>query len=150
MKFCALVLAIVFSTSVFSSVVSSYDRDSDCVVYRVTSDETPKGQGENYFFDKEVYGFSLQNMSIDFESRTVNVDSVMNVIMGFNRPLLPGKLLISGDNPEFNFLINQLNRKLYLFEKMCIRKGNQLIYARMLEVKDTAKLRNAVGENSHE
>lgn len=137
MKKLILCMALIVSATAFGEVVSSYDADSKCTLYRVTTDDTPVLKDEAVVYDGDTYGLSLTNMSINFEKKTVSVSPTINVLLGFNRSLLSNKITISATNPDFEFLINQLNRKLYVFEKMCITKKNELIYARMFEVKDT-------------
>lgn len=49
--------------------------------------------------------------------------------MGFNRVLTSQKAFIAQQNPNFPFLINELNRKVQLLQKICIAKNNEIIYA---------------------
>jgi hypothetical protein len=78
-------------------------------------------------------------MEVNFQKKSVSVDPMMNIFLGMNRRLINSKVTISNKNPNFNFLINQLNRKLYVFEKMCITGKNELVYANMFETKPEAK-----------
>lgn len=95
---------------------------------KIASDEVIVNQ-------KEAYGLSFVDMEIDFDNQSVFVQPTINVVMGLNRPLINGKGIIKADNPDFNFLINQLNRKLYVFEKICIGDNNVIAYANMFENK---------------
>lgn len=133
MKKILIILGLSLSTSVFSSVVTSFDAAKDCKLFRVTTEESPLIQDEVIIFDRDVYGLTIQNMKVDFKQKLVSVDPMMNVVLGFNRLLQKDRIIIKEKNPEFNFLINQLNRKIYVFEKMCINDNNELIYAKIFE-----------------
>ncbi|MFA6238352.1 MAG: hypothetical protein WC635_13550 [Bacteriovorax sp.] len=129
-------VTILASSSAFSAVVKSYDTEKNCDLYTVVQpDEKGKIKlkpTEVITYSKDVYGLSFQEMEINFENREVLVMPIMNVVFGINRPLTATKTSISADNEEFNFLINQLNRKLYVFEKVCIG-DNKIVYAKMFE-----------------
>lgn len=136
-KLLAIALSTVLvSTTALSAVVKSYDSERNCDLYSVVQpDEKGKIKlkpTEVITYSKEVYGLSFQDMEINFENREVSITPVMNVVLGLNRSLTASKVSISADNEEFNFLINQLNRKLYVFEKVCISE-NKVIYAKMFE-----------------
>lgn len=140
MKKSLLLLAWVtlFTSSAFASVVKGYDEEKTCVLYRIAQADSD-GQiklkpNEVIVSAKEVYGFSFQAMEIDFDSREVLVQVTMNIVMGINRPLLGNKTILSSDHQDFNFLVNQLNRKVSLFEKICIN-DDKIIYAKQFEPK---------------
>ncbi|MDO9181909.1 MAG: hypothetical protein Q7U04_05855 [Bacteriovorax sp.] len=132
------ILTSMISFSAFAKIAQSFDAEKSCVLYRVApADESGKvilQEGEVIIYDKDAYGISLTDMEIDFAKHEVLVQPTINVIFGFNRALIEGKASIAANNPEFNFLINQLNRKLYVFEKICIYEGF-IIYANMFETK---------------
>lgn len=140
MKKSLLLLAWVtlFTSSSFASVVKGHDEENMCVLYRVAQADI-NGQiklnpNEVIISAKEVYGFSFQEMEIDFDRREVLVQVTMNIVMGINRPLLGSKTTLSSDHQDFNFLVNQLNRKVSLFEKICINDG-KVIYAKQFVTK---------------
>ncbi len=128
-----IVILLTISTSSYSAVVKSKDAERTCSLYRVTTETTPINQGEITIFSKDVYGLSFKNMEVDFENKKVFVDPMINVIMGINRTLETGRVFISASNPDFTFLINQLNRKLYILEQVCINENHELIYAKFFE-----------------
>lgn len=133
-------LLTLFATSTFASVVKGYDKESGCDLYRVIQkDATGKiknkqKSGEVIIYAKEVYGLSFQEMEINFDNREVLIQPTMNVILGINRPLTSAKVVLSSEREDFNFLINQLNRKVSLFEKICINDG-KIVYAKVFEAK---------------
>lgn len=140
MKKSLLLLACVtlFTSSSFASVVKGHDVENMCVLYRVAQADS-NGQiklnpNEVIISAKEVYGFSFQEMEINFDNREVLIQVTMNIVMGINRPLLENKTIISSEHQDFNFLLNQLNRKVSLFEKICINDG-KIIYAKPFEPK---------------
>jgi hypothetical protein len=137
MKICIFILSMIISMTSFGAVVKGWDKEQLCDLYRVVNDETPRSQDEITVFNKAVYGLSITNMDIDFNNVLVKVDPIINVTLGFNRPLLNEKVFITSQNPDFTFLINQINRKIYLFEKMCIGKNNELIYAKYFPTEET-------------
>ena len=130
-------MSILFSlitTSAFAAVVKGYDAEKSCDLYRVPStDSNGKiiiNAGEVVISTREAYGLSFRDMEVNFDTREVLVQPTINIILGFNRPLIEGKGIIAEDNADFKYLINQLNRNLLLFDKMCIA-GNKIIYAKM-------------------
>lgn len=132
------ILSTVVATSAFASVVKGHDEQNGCDLYRVISaDNTGKTKlksGDIIIFPKEVYGLSFQDLEINFDNREAQVQIMMNIIMGINRPLINSKTIISPEHQDFNFLINQLNRKVSLFEKVCINDG-KIVYAKVFEQK---------------
>ncbi len=126
---------LTLSTSAFSSVVKSYDAKKGCTLYRVIHSDTKEKikSSEKTYLDKEVYGFTFENMEVDFDGREVKVDPMINVVLGLNQSLRTSKSAIAEDNPNFSFLVNQLNRKLILLEKVCISDDNKIVYARQFE-----------------
>lgn len=135
MKTFTLLLSLIISPLSFGSVVKSLDEFNSCTIYRVANEQNPINENEIIVSDRDVYGLTLTNMEIDFSKEEVLVDPTMIVILGINRNLLQTKVVIKKNNPEFNFLINQLNRKLYIFESMCISNSNELVYAIQSESK---------------
>lgn len=125
----------IISTSAFSMVVKRADKANSCTLYRVIEAETKvkKQANEVVVFEKGVYGFSLENLDIDFDHREAKVQVTLNVILGFNKPLLPQKQSIQATNEHFSFLTNQLNRKIMVFEKICIDSRSEIIYAQFYE-----------------
>lgn len=132
MKFVALAL-LCLSLNAFSAVVSSSDAGRSCTLYQaVTNAENGTvilQPGQTLLTSRNVYGLSFSDMEVDFDRREVRVQPMMNIILGFNRTLTPVKAIIREDHPEFSFLVNQLNRKIALFEKICINSSHEVVYA---------------------
>lgn len=125
-----MVVASFLSSSLYASVVKGLDTQNSCDLYRVIKPDTilKKTTNEEVIFAKEVYGLSIQDLEINFDNREVSVQPKINVLLGLNRNLTEDKMIISSNHENFNFLINQINRKIYLFEKICIKDG-KLVYA---------------------
>jgi hypothetical protein len=142
-KFLFIMLAAFLAQSAQSAVIKKRDLDQNCTLYKaVTPDENGKlklKSGEVIINQKDAYGLTFNDMEINFDTREVLVQPMINVVMGFNRPLVNGKAVISSENPDFNFLINQLNRKILVFEQMCITDKNVIVYAKMFENTDEQK-----------
>jgi hypothetical protein len=140
MKLSSFLLFAFIFTSAQAAIVKSYDHLNQCTLYQVVpSDEEGRvilQRGQRMHFPKNVYGMSFRELQVDFDSRKVTVTPVMNIVFGFNRPLVKNRANISEGNPNFNFLINQLNRSLSLFEKMCISSSSEVVYANFYEPKD--------------
>jgi hypothetical protein len=136
MKTLFVMALFVISTSAFSAVYSSFDSKQSCYLYRVLNSEqgSPK-ENETLVYSRNVYGISLENLEVDFNNREVSLQVMLNVIFGLNRPLVEKKSQISADNTNFTNLVNHLNRKIKLFENICITDDNKIIYANEFEVK---------------
>lgn len=139
-KLMFLIITLVSARFAHADIVREADTAQRCYLYQgAVRDE--KGQikiseGQTVFSNNDIYGFSLENMTVDFKSQLVYVDVVQNIIWGFDKPLLPARIAINPKNEQFNFLINQLNRSIMLFEKVCITGNNELIYAKFFPQKD--------------
>jgi hypothetical protein len=142
-KIFVLMLIATFTQTAQTAVVKKRDSEQNCTLFKVISADT-NGQlkiseDEVIINQKDAYGISLTDMEIDFSNREVRVQPQINVILGMNRPLLDRKAVISAENTEFNFLINQLNRKIFLFEQICISDKNEIEYAKMFETPTSEK-----------
>lgn len=136
-KIIVVMLVAVFAQAGHAAVTKKRDSANNCTLYKVvTPDAQGKiklSEGEVIINQKDAYGLSIIDMEIDFNNREVKVQPQINVVLGMNRNLTNGKAVISAENSEFNFLINQLNRKVMLFEQMCITDSNEIEYAKMFE-----------------
>jgi len=120
----------VISTSAFSAVFKSYDSNHSCDLYRAgTSEETEPRDGEEIVTTKSVYGFSFSDLEIDFKKQEASVQIIKNVALGLNTSLLPSRSTIPANHPDFTSLINRVNRKLYLLEKICVSSDDKIVYA---------------------
>lgn len=136
MKFLALVL-VILSFPTFAAVVTSNDREGSCTLYQSVR-ENEQGEvvlqpGQHLLSNSRTYGLSFLDLEIDFERREARVQTMMNIILGLNRTLVAEKSVIKEGNPEFTFLVNQINRKVSLFEKICIGAHNEIVYAKYFE-----------------
>ncbi len=130
--FSLITLTLTFSS--YAAVVTSTDNEKQCTIYQAVR-ENENGQvviqdGQRLLSKKHVYGLSFSELEIDFDRREVRVQTMMNVVLGLNLMLVPRKSIIREDNPEFTFLVNQINRKLALFEKICVNADNEVVYAK--------------------
>lgn len=135
-----VIIGILISTQAMSAVVRGFDFENNCNLFRVVpvdeSGKIVKGDDEIVINSQDTYGLSFIDMEVNFNQREVTVKPIMNIVFGINRQLVNGKVSIEEKNPDFNFLINQLNRKVFLFEKMCITDDNKVIYAKYFENKE--------------
>ena len=131
----AMGLLLTLSTPAFAAVVKTYDAEQSCDLYKVENVESTKLTG-TVVFPKAVYGPTFENLEVNFENREAKVQVTMNIVMGINRPLMKDKLSISADNVNFTSLINQVNRKVFLLEKICISSDNKIVYAKQFETKE--------------
>lgn len=135
-------LLLISTTPAHAFIAKSYDENEACDLFRVVRSDENGIPGkmeinETLYLKNEVFGLSFKDMEIDFEKRLVKVQPVAVVILGYNIPLTFEKVAIMETNNDFNFLINQINRKLFVFEKVCINRHNQISYARMFETQKT-------------
>ena len=135
MKTLFVVSMLAMSTSAFSAVVKSYDTKNSCTIYKaVTNEDNGKPvlkTGETVVFDRNIYGFVLKDLEIDFDARKASTDISLSVVVGFNRPLFKTKAIIQESNPKFTEIVNQLNRKLAEIESICLNAENEIIYTTM-------------------
>jgi hypothetical protein len=132
-------ICFTLGSSAYAAIVKSYDNENGCDLYKVIPN-VPKVKiklktGEILIYEKEVYGISLENMDINFDDREVHVQAMISIVFGLNRPMLPKKVTLFPEHPQFNYLLNHFNKTLSLFEKVCIG-DNKIVYARMFEPKN--------------
>lgn len=127
-------LFTILSTSAFSAVIKSVDADNSCTLYKVVAPDSDGkvtlNPGEVMIEGRDTYGLTFKEMEIDFDKREVLVQPMMNIVLWADRPLIPTKASIPESHPDFNFLINHLNRKIYVFDRICITDDNQIAYAK--------------------
>lgn len=128
-----MLLSLVLASTARAAVVVSFDQNKKCDNYRVTTEEKPKLNNEMIVIEKEVYGLSTQNQEIDFERRRVHVDIMALVVLGFNKRLTSEKIFISDSHDDFQIFINQLNRKVFLFEEICLSRKGEVIKFKSFE-----------------
>jgi hypothetical protein len=136
-KILVIICALFQCISLNASILKSVDTDKECTLYRVPNETSPALSDEIIISDKDAYGFSFSDMDIDFKNKIVTIVPVINIVLGLNRPLIAKRAFISNKNSDFKFLINQLNRKLLVFEKICINESNEIIYAKQFEATPT-------------
>ena len=136
-------LALTFCSASFAAIVKSKDDINNCTLFQVIQpDENGNiqtAENQSVVFSNDTYGMSFQDMEINFEKREVLVQPMVNIILGLNKQLIGSKAIISAKNDQFNFLINQLNRKILVFEKICIAKNNEIIYANYFDDQENIK-----------
>lgn len=130
---------LMANQTVFASVVKSIDENYSCNLFRVTTEETPITQDEVIINTKDAYGLTFVDMEIDFKNQTVSVQPVINTVLGLDKNLIPDRAIISPTNSDFKYLINQLNRRIFVFEKICITNKNEIKYAKEFEPKDQSE-----------
>lgn len=126
---------ILFLSALFVSllgqaqIVKSLDTAKSCTLYRLVTQDKPMLASEQMAYDYSVYGMSIRNLEVDFNKKIVTVDAFANLVLAIDRPFIPGRIQILPSNPDFKFLINQLNRKFILFDALCISAKSELVYA---------------------
>jgi hypothetical protein len=135
MKF-LIAIGFLLSINATASLVQSVDRENKCTLYRTTSEQAPIKDDETVILEKEAYGITLVNLEIDFAKKVAIVQPEVSIVLGLNRKLTNEKAIIKTTNPNFTFLINQLNRRLLLLEKICINQNNEIIYGNNFEIEE--------------
>jgi hypothetical protein len=120
---------IAFSNSAFAGIALSRDAKAGCDVYRITTADHPPSKTEELISDALASGFSLRNANIDFDSKTVRIQAVAVVRLGFNDRPAGAATWISPGQPNFNELLNSLNRTVFLYSKVCVAPTGQIIWA---------------------
>ncbi len=78
--------------SSYADVIQTFDDTKNCTRYIIsrTDVETQRlqDQGGQIVHKKMVYGFSLENLRIDFDKREVRVDIIQKIAFSLNKPLI--------------------------------------------------------------
>lgn len=140
MKILFAAITTLFVSQSFAMIVKSADRVNGCDLYRVTKTEesTEIRSNEVIHLKKPVYGIKIENMDIDFRNEEVSVTPIVQVVLGFDRPLV-NRVIISGSNRKFKELTNQLNKSLTVFESVCISPDNRLVHAKIRETENSKR-----------
>jgi hypothetical protein len=122
----------LFATSSFALVLKSNDSINGCDLYRVSKTEasTEVSSNETVFLNRAAYGIMIENMDIDFINEQVSVTPIIQVVLGFNKPLIE-RVIIEKTNKDFKLLTNQLNKNLFVFESMCLSPDNIVVYGKV-------------------
>lgn len=144
-KLSVLIFTLLASSSAFCEIVKTYDSDKNCFLYQVANrdDHGHASEAGEVISDESLYGFAFKDMEVDFKNNVVRLNVIKSIVLGFNKPLMREKSVISPKNDQFNFLINQLNRTIMLFEKVCITQDNQVIYATFFKTDQTSNEKSA-------
>jgi len=132
MKFLFASLVTLLVSNSYAMVLKSVDRVNGCDLYRVTNTEEQSEirRNEVVYSKKPVYGIKIENMDIDFQNEEVSVTPIIQVVLGFDKPLVE-RVVIEKSNKNFKFLTNQLNKSLTVFENVCISADNRLVHAKI-------------------
>jgi hypothetical protein len=129
MKLAALFLILSVSLSSFGAIVVSTDLNNQCVIYRVTDAGEKNLAAEDVIEDRELYGLTIKDIKFDFEKKSATVEITKRIVLAFDRPLFEKPVVIKAENPNFTFLVNQLNRDLSTFDKVCVNNLHELVWA---------------------
>lgn len=136
-----LLALLVLSFNSNAMITKRYDSNHDCDVYSVLN-KVKNAQGD-YVLARELrrneevhdernhYGLESKNLSIDFDKRKASFEVITQVSFGFNENLLQNdgaKVSIDSAHPQFNEVINQVNKKLLSFSQICVDREQNLIY----------------------
>jgi hypothetical protein len=132
MKIFFTLFVTLFATSSFALVLKSNDYINGCDLYRVSKTEAPTevSSNETVFLNRAAYGIMIENMDIDFVNEHVSVTPIIQVVLGFNKPLVE-RVIIEKTNKDFKLLTNQLNKNLFVFESMCLSPDNIVVYGKV-------------------
>jgi hypothetical protein len=131
-----LPLLMVFSAQ--SAISVRYDEVMDCQRYNVINEirndageyvlERELLPGEEVIDNRVHYGLSTANLTINFEEQKAEVEIIKNVALGINRNLIDTDTKVSMDanHPQLNTFLNTLNRRVFLFDDVCVR-GSEVI-----------------------
>lgn len=136
---------IALSFGLFSSaqamITQQADTQNNCELYSVVNYERNAAgeyvlsrelrEGERVVDERTHYGLELKNLTIDFDRRSASFEVLSQVAFGRNRSLVgeDQKVSVSADNEQFDMLVNQVNRKLFVMNSICIDRDQQVIYA---------------------
>lgn len=136
-------VALTFGSNVRSEVVKEMDHSKSCTRYkRINHVRNSNGDyvlerevkpTEEVVSKKDIYGFGLKDLEIDFDNREVSLNIDQKIIMGFNRNLTKKKVKLAAEHPRFKEIINELNYDVLLLDEVCINSSGELIDVVRLE-----------------
>jgi len=129
LSFFSVAIVLATSNSSFAGIALSRDSKSGCDVYRITTTEYPVSKTEELVSDAYASGFSMRNATVNFESKSVKLDVVAVVRLGFNDRPAGSTTWISANQSNFNTLLNSLNRTVFLYSKVCVAPNGQILWA---------------------
>ena len=137
-----LLISLLLTTSVQASLFKKFDKKNDCDRYTVVSKvKNDQGDlvhsrelevGETEFLDRTIAGMTLDNLTIDFVSKTVQAEVWLKRVF-VRSPLFgsitePAPVLMKSTNPQLGAFINSINSDLLLINQICVSKDNQVKY----------------------
>lgn len=136
-----LILLITMFSNAHAMITKQTDEKNNCELYSVLNKVRNDAgelvlsrdlvEGEEIIDNKTHYGLELKKLEIDFDKREARFEIFKQVTFGVNRNLIDTDVLasISADNQQFSMIINQINRKLFIMNSICVDRDNQVIYA---------------------
>lgn len=136
MKLILIFFIALTSVVTNAKVVKSFDAVNSCDLYRATKTEAPEEvrEDEVILLNRAVYGISIIDMDIDFRNEEVCFVPMINIVVGFDRPLVENRIILPASNKDFKTLINQVNKKLISFNELCLNSENKIVYAQIIKV----------------
>lgn len=138
----ALALMIGLMSNAQAMITTQLDSLNQCTIFSVVNYvrnsagelvlSRELNEGEEVIDQRTHYGLELKNLEIDFENREARFEILSQVTFGRNRSILGDeqKASISVQNKQFDMIVNQVNRKLFVMNSICIDRDNQVIYAK--------------------
>jgi hypothetical protein len=140
--FLILSMFIIAGTS-HAGIFKSFDSEKNCTSYEIVNKvrndngenvyERSLSSGEEILTDKGIYGLSLKEVEIDFDTRSASFKLIKNVILGLNRPLLVtgARVTVDSSHKSFKNIINLVNKKISLIESICLSDSLEIIEVRL-------------------
>jgi hypothetical protein len=123
-----LILLGLSMGSLNAAVVKSFDDAKECTRYSLKHPQ--KGEklhfeeGESLHLKGTIYGFSFENLSINFDERSASFETKIRKF-GLNKSL--GKVVMHADHERFNEALNRVNKSVATMDEVCINRKGELV-----------------------
>ncbi len=127
MKMILILLGLTVG-SLNAAVVKNFDDANECTRY--TLKHAQKGEklqledGESLHLKGVIYGFSFENLSINFDERSASFDTKIRKF-GLNKSL--GKVVMRADHEKFDQALNRINKSVATMDEVCINRKGELV-----------------------
>lgn len=126
-----LAMSLILASTADAAVIKKLDENKSCTLFSMKHAKSGEkkinlDEGESVHLKGTIYGFTLREPKVDFDSREVSVRAEV-LKFGLNRDLMK-KVVLKEGTIDIDKALNQVNRKVATMDSVCINGEGELVY----------------------
>lgn len=130
-----IILFVLTGSISHAEVYQLFDYEKNCNRFLIppNAEKTQqlRSQGATLINKNIVYGFSLENLKIDFNKKEIRLDVKQRIALARNKPLLQN-VKVSESLQKIEYYSNMLNHDFLLIQNICIREDGEITEAKSI------------------